>query len=84
MALFDGLVEKRPANLLIDEMRACQQPEDYFVFSIEITCINLAIKSLRCRSTATFRLKQITYSNGTGTRRSNWYVSIILDCMCPT
>ena len=32
MALFDGLVEKRPANLLIDEMRACQQPEDYFVF----------------------------------------------------
>jgi hypothetical protein len=27
--------------------------------------------------TATFRLKRITYSNGTGIRRSNWYVSII-------
>jgi hypothetical protein len=32
LALFDGLVEKRPADVLIKEMRAYQRPEDYFVF----------------------------------------------------
>src|SRR5205814_1832976 len=32
LALFDGLVEKRPANLLIDEMRGYEHPEEYFVF----------------------------------------------------
>jgi len=32
LALFDGLVEKRPANLLIKEMRGYKVPEEYFVF----------------------------------------------------
>ena len=32
LALFDGLVEKRPANLLIEEMRGYHDPEEYFVF----------------------------------------------------
>ena len=32
LALFDGLVEKRPANLLVQEMRDYRHPEDYFVF----------------------------------------------------
>jgi len=32
LALFDGLVEKQPANLLIEEMRGYEQPENYFVF----------------------------------------------------
>ena len=32
LALFDGLIEKRPANLLIEEMRGYEHPEDYFVF----------------------------------------------------
>ena len=32
LALFDGLIEKRPADLLIKEMRGCRHPEEYFVF----------------------------------------------------
>jgi hypothetical protein len=32
LSLFDGLVEKRPAEVLIDEMRRYEHPEDYFVF----------------------------------------------------
>ena len=32
LALFDGLVEKRPANLLIKEMRHYKNPDQYFVF----------------------------------------------------
>ena len=32
LALFDGLIEKRPANLLIEEMRRYERPEEYFVF----------------------------------------------------
>ena len=32
LALFDGLIEKRPANLLIEEMRGYEDPEGYFVF----------------------------------------------------
>ena len=32
LALFDGLVEKRPANLLISEMQNYDHAEEYFVF----------------------------------------------------
>src|ERR1043166_1565763 len=32
VSLFDGLIEKRPADLLIREMRSYRQPEEYFVF----------------------------------------------------
>ena len=32
LTLFDGLVEKRPADVLIEEMRSYNSPEDYFVF----------------------------------------------------
>src|SRR6266513_436053 len=84
LALFDGLVEMRPADLLIKGMRAISTLKSTLYFSIEIICFNLAIKSLRCRSTAIFRLKRITYSNGTAIRQSNLYVSIILGCMCLT
>src|SRR5437868_10642679 len=32
LALFDGLVEKRPADLLINEMQRYKTPEEFFVF----------------------------------------------------
>src|SRR5262249_25051534 len=32
LAMFDGLIEKRPASLLIEEMRRYKRPEEYFVF----------------------------------------------------
>ena len=32
LSLFDGLIEKRPADLLIKEMRGYEKPEEYFVF----------------------------------------------------
>lgn len=32
LALFDGLVEKRPADLLIREMQGYERLEEYFVF----------------------------------------------------
>jgi hypothetical protein len=32
LALFDGLIEKRPAEVLIKEMRAYKHPEEYFAF----------------------------------------------------
>src|SRR5262245_37771809 len=32
LALFDGLIEKRPADVLIEEMRSYEHPEEYFVF----------------------------------------------------
>src|ERR1051325_1668239 len=32
VSLCDGLIEKRPADLLIQEMRSYRQPEEYFVF----------------------------------------------------
>ena len=31
-ALFDGLIEKRPADVLIEEIRGYEHPEEYFVF----------------------------------------------------
>jgi hypothetical protein len=32
LALFDGLVEKRPADVLVEEMKGYKHPEEYFVF----------------------------------------------------
>src|SRR5689334_4387814 len=32
LALFNGLIEKSPADLLIREMRRYKHPEEYFVF----------------------------------------------------
>src|SRR5205814_4328902 len=71
-------------RLLLEKKKAMSTLKSTLYFSIEITCFSLAIKPLRCRSTAIFRLKRITYSNGTAIRQSNWSVSIILGCMCLT
>src|ERR1051325_2441372 len=32
LSLFDGLLEKRPADVLIREMQTYEHPEEYFVF----------------------------------------------------
>jgi len=84
LALFDGLIEKRPANLLIEEMQGYEHPEQYFAFFDRNHLFQFSDQIADMPFHGNFPTEANTYSNGTGIRRSNWFVSIILGCTCPT